>query len=87
MSNIANASGIRDLSFDEIENVNGAGFTEGAAAFGAALGIGGASFGTAFGAVAVGTAIAASPITVVAMVGLAAYAGYSWGSSMYDSFS
>ena len=78
---------IRLLSAEEIEMVDGGNFTEGAAAFGAGLAIGGASLGAGFGAVGVGLAVAAAPMTVVAMVGLAAYAGYSWGSSMYNSFS
>ncbi|MBJ92692.1 MAG: hypothetical protein CL577_08880 [Alteromonadaceae bacterium] len=67
---------MNDLTFDQIDQVSGAGFMEGAGAAGLALGIGSAAFGSGWGAVGVGLAFAASPLAAGAMVGLAFYAGY-----------
>lgn len=64
------------LNENELTMVNGGGPGEAAAATAAAVGIGFATYGTALGTVAVGAAFVAAPIAVIAMVGLAAVAGY-----------
>ncbi|WP_206076913.1 hypothetical protein [Massilia horti] len=74
-------SEIRELSIDEVNCVSGGGLSAGASAA-AAAGIGAAAFGSGWGAVAVGAAVASAPIAVVAMVGLAAYAGYAFACSL-----
>jgi hypothetical protein len=75
---------MRELSIHETHGVTG-GDAKGAAATAgvaaavgtAALGaVGTAALGAGWGSMAVGAAFAASPIGVVALVGLAAYAGY-----------
>lgn len=67
---------MQELTMNEIEQVNGGGFLEGAGAGGLALGIGTAAFGSGWGAVGVGIAFASSPLAVGAMIGLSLYAGY-----------
>jgi len=64
----------------EVQEVSGADWTSAGAAGGAAAFLGVTSFGAGWGTVAVGVAFAASPITVIAVVGLAAYAGYQAAS-------
>jgi hypothetical protein len=64
------------LSANQIEAVSGSGFTEAAGAFGAALALGTASFGSGWGLVGVGVAFGVAPFAVVAMGGLALYAGW-----------
>lgn len=71
---------ISELESDEIEVVSGgsgSGWAGAGFSSAAAFGIGAAAFGSSWGAVGVGLAFAVSPIAVGAMVGLAAYAGYS----------
>ncbi|QOL47966.1 hypothetical protein [Massilia litorea] len=71
-------SGVQDLTMDEVMNVSGAGPKQTAAALGLAGAIGATSFGgAAWGATTVGVAFAAAPITVIALAGLAGYAGYT----------
>ena len=67
---------MRDLDFEQTQNVQVAGFGEGGAAAGLALGIGGATFGSSFGTIGVVAAFGAAPIAAGAMVALAFYAGY-----------
>jgi hypothetical protein len=68
---------MRELTHGEINDVSGAGTSEAGTAAGLAAGIGTISFGAAaLGTISVAAAFAASPIAAVAMVGLAAYAGY-----------
>ncbi|KQZ69219.1 hypothetical protein ASD55_14435 [Rhodanobacter sp. Root561] len=64
------------LTQSEIGQVAGGDLKGALGAGAAALAVGGASLGAEWGAVAVGVAIGAAPLTVVALVGLAAYAGY-----------
>lgn len=71
-------NGIREMTIDEINCVSGAGATTAGAALGLAGAIGAATFGGGWGAVAVGAAFAVAPVAVIAMVGLAAYGGYSY---------
>jgi hypothetical protein len=74
-------NGIHEMTIDEINCVSGAGATTAGAALGVAGAIGAAIFGSTWGAVAVGAAFTAAPFAVVAMAGLAAYAGYSYFSA------
>jgi len=67
---------MKQLNVNEIQEINGGGFSEAAGAFGTAAGIGAAAFGSSWGSVGVGLAFAVSPIAVGAMVGLSLYAGY-----------
>lgn len=67
--------GMQELTMDEVNSVGGAMKDAGAAA-GLMATVGLAAFGSGWGAVGVGMAFAASPVAVVAMVGLGAYAGY-----------
>lgn len=67
---------MHELSIHEIDAVSGAGPKEAGAAMGLAATIGGASLGAGWASMAVGAAFAASPLGVIAVVGLAAYAGY-----------
>jgi len=69
---------MHELSISEIGMVSGAGVKESGTALGVAGTIAGASFGAGWGTMAVGAAFAASPIAVIAIVGLAAYAGYQF---------
>lgn len=68
---------MRELTFDQVEEVSGGGAAQGLGAFGLALGIGSATFGANFGVVGVGLAFASAPLAVGAMVGLAFYAGFA----------
>ena len=73
-------SGMCELSIDEIDCVSG-GFTNqeyAVASVTLAGGIGMATFGSTWGGLAVGAAFAAAPVAVIAMAGLAAYAGYQY---------
>lgn len=76
-----------EVSVDELEIISGGSGSEGmvnaSLASGIAFGIGMAAFGSSWGVVGVGIAFASAPIAVAAMVGLAAYAGYSAGSSTH----
>lgn len=69
--------GLQELTNGEINMVGGATFMEGAAIFAVGTALGTLQFGSAaLGSVAVATAFAAAPVTVVAMVGIALFAGY-----------
>ena len=68
------------LNENELASVVGAGNVEAAAATTVALGIGVATYGTALGTIAVGAAFVVAPLAVIAMVGLAAVAGYEFVS-------
>lgn len=67
---------LRALSPEELQLVSGGDIFKATGLFGLAGGIGYSAFGAYWGAVAVGAAVVASPITVGAMVGLAAWGGY-----------
>lgn len=67
---------MKDMEMNEIEAVDGGMAAVGIASAGLALAVGSASFGAGWGMVGVGLAFAASPLTVVALGGLALYAGY-----------
>ena len=71
----SNGLGIAELTNEEIDCVGG-GDAKSAGAIGLAAGIGAATWGSTWGALAVGTAFAAAPFAVIAMGGLALYAGY-----------
>ena len=71
---------MRDLSIQDIEAVHGGHAALGVASGGLAIALGSASFGAGWGGVAVGLAFAVSPLTVVALGGLALYAGYQLAS-------
>ncbi|WNO59773.1 hypothetical protein [Rheinheimera sp. MMS21-TC3] len=60
---------MQELTFEQVEEVSGAGFMEGAGAAGLAVGLGSAAFGSSWGAIGVGLAVASSPLVVGAMVG------------------
>jgi len=73
-------NGMCELTNEEIDYVSG-GFSNGEVAIASvslAGGIGLATFGSTWGVVAIGVAWAAAPVAVVAMAGLAAYAGYTY---------
>lgn len=67
---------MREMKFGEVDQVAGGDLTKSLGAGGAAIALGSASLGAEWGALTVGFAVAAAPVTVVALVGLAAYAGY-----------
>jgi apolipoprotein N-acyltransferase len=67
---------MQELNLQEIEMASGGDIAESAAAFGIAYGVGVAAYGASWGAVGVGLAFVASPITAVAITGLAFYGGY-----------
>ncbi|WP_337842530.1 hypothetical protein [Rheinheimera sp.] len=71
---------MKELQVNEVQEVSGAGFLQGAGAFGLSLGIGSAAFGSGWGAVGAGLAFASAPLTVTVMLGLAFYAGYQMAS-------
>jgi len=78
----SNVSYMTELSSDEVELVSGGAEPAVQVAVGAASGtaaatIGFAAFGTSWGSVGIGIAFAASPLAVVAIVGLTAVAAYS----------
>ena len=70
-----NDLGMAQLTNEEIDCIGG-GDAKSAGALVLAGGIGAATWGSAWGAVTVGAAFAAAPFAVVAMGGLALYAGY-----------
>jgi hypothetical protein len=67
---------MQDLTQSEIDEVNGAGWTEALGAGAALAAVGTGAFGASWGGAAVGVAFAVSPIAVTAMAALALYAGY-----------
>ena len=67
---------MKELNNSELNVVAGGDVMTGIGAGGLALGLGTASLGAGWGSLSVGFAFAAAPITCVALVGLAAYAGY-----------
>jgi len=67
---------MRELNIEEIEQVSGGTLTEALGLWGVSMAIGSASYGSGWGAVAGLIAIGTSPITALAMVGLAAAGGY-----------
>lgn len=68
---------MHEISDEEVALVSGGGPGEAAASAGLAAGIGSLALGGAgWGALSVAAAFAASPLAVVAVVGLAAYTGY-----------
>ncbi|WP_222853190.1 hypothetical protein, partial [Massilia genomosp. 1] len=64
------------LSLDEIESVSGGTIGESAKAVAIAGAIGAGAFGAGWGTMAVGAAIAVSPLGVMALAGCAGYAGW-----------
>lgn len=68
---------MRELTIDEVNAVGGGDLKQAGAAFGLASGIGAAAFGAGWGTVAVGAAFMAAPFAAAAMLGLAAYGGYT----------
>ena len=71
---------MHELSINEIDMVSGAGPKEAGAVVGVTAAIGTAAFGAGWGTLAVGAAFVASPVAVIAVVALAAYAGYELAS-------
>jgi hypothetical protein len=69
-------TGICEMSLDEVDQVNGAGPKEAAAAFGLAGAIGTATYGSGWAMLSVGAAFGAAPIVGAAILGLALYGGY-----------
>ncbi|HJS16190.1 MULTISPECIES: hypothetical protein [Rheinheimera] len=67
---------MKELTVSEIQEVNGGGAGESAAAFGLGMGIGAAVYGTKFASLGVAAAFALSPVGGIAMLGLSFYAGY-----------
>lgn len=67
---------MQELSFNEIQEVSGGSPARAGVLAGIATGIGVGAFGSSWGAVGVGLAFAASPLTALALVGLAAWTGY-----------
>jgi hypothetical protein len=70
--------GVQELTIDEINTVSGAALNVKDSTGGVVLmaGIAATAFGSGWGALGVGAAFAAAPVAVVAMGGLALYAGY-----------
>jgi hypothetical protein len=71
---------MREMEICELEDINGGQAAIGVAAGGLAFALGGASFGAGWGGLAIGLAFASSPLTVVALCGIALYAGYQLAS-------
>ncbi|MBY0416734.1 MAG: hypothetical protein K2W88_01565 [Pararheinheimera sp.] len=67
---------MQELTFEQVEEVSGGDMSQAAAAGGMAAGIGLATFGSGWATMGVGAAFAISPIGVVAVVALAAVAGW-----------
>ncbi|MFB9240160.1 hypothetical protein IV454_21830 [Massilia antarctica] len=67
---------MQELSLNEVELVSGGDAKESAAAFGLGGVIATAAFTSSWGTMAVGAAIAMSPLSVVAIAACAGYAGW-----------
>ena len=65
---------MRELTFDQVEEVSGG--LDSAEAVGIIGGMGIAKFGMGWASMGVGAAFASGPLVVFAMAGLAFYAGY-----------
>lgn len=66
---------MRELSMEEVGQVNGGMILDAAPFFTAMITIGATTFGSTWGAVAVGTAVAVAPFAVGAMAGLSVLGG------------
>lgn len=66
---------MRALTEVEMDEVSGGGWEQSGIALGLMTGIGATTFGATWGAMVVGTAFAMAPVAVIAMGGLALYAG------------
>lgn len=66
---------MRELSMEEVGQVNGGMMLDAAPFFTAMITIGATTFGSTWGAVAVGTAVAVAPFAVGAMAGLSVLGG------------
>ena len=67
---------MRELTLTELDDVSGAGWTQALGAWGTAAYVGTSTFGTSWATVGALTAIGISPVSALAMVGLAFYGGY-----------
>jgi hypothetical protein len=67
---------MQELSLNEIESVAGGTLGDSAQVVVVASAIGAGAFGAGWGTMAVGAAIAASPLAVIALAGCAGYAGW-----------
>lgn len=67
---------MQELSLNEIESVSGGTVGDSAKAVAIAGAIGAGAFSAGWGSMAVGAAIAVSPLAVIAMAGCAGYAGW-----------
>lgn len=67
---------MQELSLNEIESVSGGTIGDTAKAVGIASAIGAGAFGAGWGTMAVGAAMAVSPLGVIALAGCAGYAGW-----------
>ena len=69
---------MRELTINELEEVNGAGISDALKYWGAAAAMGQITFGGTWGTIAALTAFGLSPVAATAMVGLAFAGGYAY---------
>lgn len=66
---------MRELSLEEVDQVNGGMILDAAPFFATMVAIGASTFGSTWGAVALGSAVLAAPVAVGAMAGLSFLGG------------